>query len=218
MKKTREKQQSIYENIIKRKAVVKKYAIILLIMVLTGCVNNEERTGPFLVIKVIDGDTILLETEEKVRLSGINTPEMGECYYHEAKQRLVELTLGRQVYLERDMTNKDKYGRLLRYVYQDEQLLNQALVREGYARVFDRFQNDTKRYDQLKQEEQTIQAQNKGVWGCSHQTQGCLYVGSKNSKAYHDPDCKYAKKIKPENLRCYQSDEEVQGLTKSKCK
>lgn len=198
---------------------MKKIIILLCLLLLAGCIrNNEERTGPFLVVRVIDGDTLLLETEEKVRLSGINTPETGECYYYEAKQRLTELTLGREVYLERDMTNKDKYGRLLRYVYKDDQFINGLMVREGYARVFDKYQNDTKRYQQLKEEEKPVQEQHQGVWGCSSLSQGCLYVGSKNSKTYHDPTCKYAKRIKPENLRCYTSEEEVQGLKKSRCK
>ena len=74
------------------------------------------KEGPFLVVKVTDGDTIDLSNGETVRFSGINTPEKGECYYNEAKQALTELVLDKEVFIERDMTNKDKYNRLLRSI------------------------------------------------------------------------------------------------------
>jgi micrococcal nuclease len=107
---------------------------------------------------------------------------------------------------------------LLRYIYQEDRFINGLLVKEGYARVFEKYRNDTKRYEQLKTEEKEVLENHQGVWGCSPPFQGCLYVGSKNSKTYHDPNCKYAKKIKPENLRCYHSEEEVKELKKSTCK
>ena len=90
----------------------------------------------FIVSKVIDGDTVELGTGEKVRLLGINTPERGQPYYEESKKRLKELIEGKEVTLEKDITDKDQYGRLLRHVFLDNENVNTKLVREGLATVY----------------------------------------------------------------------------------
>ena len=89
-----------------------------------------------LVTKVIDGDTFQIETGEKVRLLGINAPEVGEKCYEEAKKRLKELIEGKKVKLERDVKDKDQYGRLLRYVFVDDSFVNLMLVKEGLAHTY----------------------------------------------------------------------------------
>ncbi|MFH1455476.1 MAG: thermonuclease family protein [archaeon] len=136
-----------------------KKIIILLILVLclTGC-----KQGPYLVTNVVDGDTLDINTGERIRLSGINTPETNECYYQEAKNWLTKLTLGKEVYLEKDRSNTGKYGRLLRYIYVDDILVNEILVKEGYAKVYDKYKDDTKRYEQLK----NVETKDNGLWLC----------------------------------------------------
>ena len=195
--------------------------LIFLLLFLTSCtgysVFEPQKEGPFFVTQVIDGDTLVLNTTEHVRLSGINTPEKGECYYQEAKNALTNLTYHKNVYLEKDFSNKDKYGRLLRYVSVDGLSVNEFLIQEGYAKVFDKYANDTKKYASFKHIESPVQEEGKGVWSCEDMFKDCLYVGSKNSKVYHDPSCKYAKRIKPENQICYTSEEEVKGLKKGTC-
>ncbi|MDP2909178.1 MAG: thermonuclease family protein [Nanoarchaeota archaeon] len=183
--------------------------LLLILALISGCTSLE---GPFKVTRVIDGDTIELNNFQKVRFSGINTPETGECYYQEAKARLGELLLGKDVMLEKDKTNIDKYDRELRYVYVNGLMTNSIMVEEGYARVFDKYKDDTKKYEELKKIEETAKSKKLGVWGCEEKKEECLYVGSKNSKTYHKPDCKWAKKIKPENIVCYKSEPEVKGL------
>ena len=90
------------------------------------------------VIRVVDGDTILVSGRQRVRYLGIDTPEVGDAAEHfgpeatDFNERLVE---GRTVYLERDVSDKDRFGRLLRFVYADGILVNADLVREGYARA-----------------------------------------------------------------------------------
>ena len=88
------------------------------------------------VSKVIDGDTIELKTGERVRLLGINTPEMGQPCYEEATNRLKELIEGKQIRLESDVVDKDQYERLLRHVFIDNTFVNLVMVREGYAHVY----------------------------------------------------------------------------------
>lgn len=88
------------------------------------------------VTRVIDGDTLELNTSEKVRLLGINTPEKGEPFYSEAKQRLENLVLNKKVLMEKDEEDRDKYGRLLRYVYIGDEMVNIILLEEGLATVY----------------------------------------------------------------------------------
>lgn len=96
------------------------------------------------VSRVIDGDTLKLESGETIRLLGINTPEKGERYYAEAKTFLQSKVEGKEVRLERVSEDKDKYGRLLRHVFLGEEHINKELVEEGFANPY--FLGD-KRYE-----------------------------------------------------------------------
>ena len=109
-----------------------KIIILLIILVLTsGCVSEQPKAK-----KIIDGDTFVLDTGEKVRLLGINTPEIGEYYSDQATDRLRQLIMHKPLRLERDVRDRDDYGRLLRYVYADEDFVNIALLQEGYAELY----------------------------------------------------------------------------------
>ena len=88
--------------------------------------------------RVIDGDTIEVSGRQRVRYIGIDTPEVGgipEYYGPEATSFNRELAGGRKVRLEKDASERDRFGRLLRFVYADGILVNAELVREGYARA-----------------------------------------------------------------------------------
>ena len=97
------------------------------------------------VRRVSDGDTIVVDyegREERVRYIGIDTPEIStsggwpEPFGELAAKRNEELIGRGRVCLERDITERDRYGRLLRYVWNDEgTLINEVLLREGLARV-----------------------------------------------------------------------------------
>lgn len=99
------------------------------------------------VIKIVDGDTIdvLVNTNTyRVRYIGIDTPETGECYYTEAKNANGTWVNGQTVRMERDISNVDRYDRLLRYIYlADGRMVNELLVREGFA-FSKRYAPDTK--------------------------------------------------------------------------
>jgi len=209
--------------------MLKQIIFLFLILIISGCINSNvvfepEKLvleGPYKVTYVVDGDTLDIVIDgktERVRFSGINTPETGECFYKEAKDKLKDLVGNKSVYIESDISDTGKYGRMLRYVYLDSNnMVNQILVREGFAKVYDKYSYDTKRYKQLKRAEADAILKNIGVWNCTDIKDGCLYVGSKNSDKYYKPDCKWAKKIKPENLVCYHSEEEVLELIPGSC-
>lgn len=85
---------------------------------------------------MIDGDTIEASIDgslRRVRYIGIDTPERIECYFQEASARNAALVEGKRVRLEKDVSEIDRYGRLLRYVYVGDLFVNAELVREGYA-------------------------------------------------------------------------------------
>lgn len=88
------------------------------------------------VTKIVDGDTIVIEGGQRVRLLSIDTRERGENCYDEAKSRLEELILLKNITIEADKEDKDQYDRLLRYVYLDGVNINMEMVAEGLAVVY----------------------------------------------------------------------------------
>lgn len=129
------------------------------------------------VVKVTDGDTIevLLAGEQKiVRLIGIDTPETVDprrpvgCFGKEAANETKSLLSDRGVILQKDVSDTDKYKRLLRYVFlplDNNQTLfvNDYLVREGFAKVLT-YPPDVKFNDQFRQAETEARENNRGLW------------------------------------------------------
>ena len=102
-------------------------------------VVDETSRNYVLVVRVIDGDTVEIEGGERLRYIGIDTPEVvhpsepGEYLGEEAAEKNRKLVLGKKVRLEGDVQDRDGYGRLLRYVWLGDILVNAELVRLGYA-------------------------------------------------------------------------------------
>jgi len=119
------------------------------------------------VTNVIDGDTVKLENGEVVRLIGIDAPETtqgGQCFATQATQKLEELVLDKKVELEKDVSETDRYNRLLRYIWLGDTLINEFLVREGFAKV-STYPPDVKYKDRFIEAERLAREENKGLWG-----------------------------------------------------
>lgn len=116
-----------------------------------------------MVVKVIDGDTIVVEGGYHVRYIGIDSPETDEFYYSEAKQMNADLIAGKKVRLESDITDKDKYGRLLRYVYVGDTFINAEMVRQGCAWSI-AYPPDVKYQVYLEAMEKEARQLKRGVW------------------------------------------------------
>lgn len=124
-----------------------------------------------MVTRVIDGDTIDVEVggvAERVRFILMDTPEISgrvECYGREASARTVALLpVGSDVTLERDVSERDRFGRLLRYVYlEDGRMLNELLVAEGFATVAT-FPPDVKYVDRFREAESAARVELRGLW------------------------------------------------------
>lgn len=132
-----------------------------------------ERDGEVATVtRVIDGDTIEVRIGAqtyKVRYIGIDTPETAhpskpvECYGQEASAYNRSLVDGRRVELEKDVSETDRYGRLLRYVWVDGQMVNAILVRDGYAQV-STYPPDVKYPDMFLQLQQGAREAGRGLW------------------------------------------------------
>jgi micrococcal nuclease len=133
-----------------------------------------------IVRHVMDGDTIDVvggnEIIERVRLIGIDTPEAGQCYFDNARQRLTELVLDKAVILERDTSDTDRYGRLLRYVFDvspEKKLVNLTMVQEGYAYATP-YPPDTLFADELQAAQDAAKAAGLRLWSdCVDPEPGC---------------------------------------------
>lgn len=128
------------------------------------------------VVRVIDGDTISLEGHKTVRYIGIDTPETVHpskpimCYGKEASDKNRELVEGKEIKLEKDVSETDKYGRLLRYVWLGDMLVNEYLVREGFAQSSS-YPPDVKYQDRFVEAQRLAREEKRGLWGDACSTQ-----------------------------------------------
>jgi len=131
--------------------------------------SQDDFVGEYKVMRVIDGDTIQIAGGERVRYIGMDTPETVdpnlpvECYGPEATEENKKLVGGQTVRLEKDITNRDKYGRLLRYVYVGDTFVNLELVKEGYAKMAN-YPPDEKYNDEISQAQEEAKASGLGLW------------------------------------------------------
>ena len=122
------------------------------------------REEEFLVTYVVDGDTLEIETGERVRFICIDTPERGESGYSEAKEYLEELVLNKKIILEKDISEVGKYGRLIRYVYlTDRTFVNELIVKNGYGKAY-WYKPDITLCPQIQEAEDYAKENKLGVW------------------------------------------------------
>ncbi len=123
----------------------------------------------FKVTRVIDGDTIEIEGGEHIRYIGIDTPETVDprkpvqCFGLEASAKNKELVEGKTVRLEKDITDRDKYNRLLRYIWVGDIFINLELVKQGFAYSYS-YPPDIKYQDQIVKAQQEARQAKRGLW------------------------------------------------------
>ncbi|WP_448375814.1 thermonuclease family protein [Fervidobacterium sp.] len=169
--------------------------IITLLVMLVLYFQSQGEYKKCYVVDIIDGDTIkvnLAGEEYKVRLIGVNTPETKhptkrvEPYGPEAKAYTKKILTGRTVYLEFDVQEKDRYGRLLAYVWLEKpeqitdeeirtKMFNAILLLEGYAQVMT-VQPNVKYVDRFLQYQREAMENQRELWGLS------IYQKNKSAK------------------------------------
>ena len=160
---------------------------------------------------VIDGDTIVLKKGTKVRYRGINTPEIphkdkpGEPLGWEATKRNRQLVQCRFVKLVQDDEKRDRFGRLLAYVFlPDGRMVNEILVREGMAFVCFSGKGSPFNKKLLAAQREAIDAR-RGIWSIPLVRPEPYYVGNRQSLRFHRPSCPYGKKMSKSNRIIFKS-------------
>ncbi len=129
------------------------------------------------MIRLIDGDTIVVQVKrhpETVRLIGVDTPETKdprkpvEYFGKEAGRFTASLVKGQLVRLEiqSSPTSRDKYGRLLAYVFRqsDNLLANEEIIRQGYGHAYTKYPFDPAKMEQFREAERTDRTEQRGLW------------------------------------------------------
>jgi micrococcal nuclease len=149
----------------------KALSIIPILFLLISAIGCSAPTAP-LVTRVIDGDTIEVNirgTIHKIRYIGIDTPELDDerpefrALAQEATRFNRELVEGETIRLEKDVSETDRYGRLLRYVYVEDIFINAEMVRQGLA-WSKSYPPDTKYQDILEETEAEARRDKIGLW------------------------------------------------------
>lgn len=137
------------------------------------------------VIRVLDGDTIEIEGGERVRYLGINAPESGQPFSTEATRENERLVAGHIVNLEFDVQTRDRYQRLLAYIWVGNILINKEIVNNGYA-VSETIQPNVKYQDLILEAERQARESCRGLWAglCSQKPESsCIKIVNINADA-----------------------------------
>ena len=132
---------------------------MILLCVIVVCAYQ---SGTISSTEIIDGDTFRLETGEKVRLIGIDAPELSQPGGELSREYLAHLICGKRVTLEKGSEDRDRYNRLLRFVYINDLCINEEMIRQGYAEARYLPENPIREYYlQLEIQAETARA---GLW------------------------------------------------------
>ena len=151
------------------------WAVALLLGAVALARAVERQSAPpaaFAVVeRAVDGDTVVLAGGERVRYIGIDTPELHhprkpvQPYAREAMEFNRRLVEGKKVRLETDVNRRDKYGRLLAYVYlEDGRFVNAELLKEGYAQLLT-IPPNVRHVDLFVSLQKEAREAKRGLWG-----------------------------------------------------
>ncbi|MBN8209437.1 thermonuclease family protein [Bacillus sp. NTK071] len=222
----------------------------ILFIVLTACSATssetvQDNTIPATVERVVDGDTLKVQVEnreETIRLLLVDTPETKhptkpvQPFGPEASQFAKDTLEGKEIGIELDVSERDKYGRLLAYVWVGDTMFNEMLLEKGLARVAYIYQPNVKYVDQFQSIQREAQEKAIGIWSMENYVQeegfnafskknsekptanGCKIKGNINSKGekiYHNPDGAYYDITVAEEMFCSKSEAEEAGFRPS---
>lgn len=202
---------------------------LFVLLLLPGCASQSEAAGKpkllqAVVTHVSDGDTVhvrLNGRDEKVRFIGVNTPEIShpdlgireQPYGKQAATYTKKRLLGKKVWLEFDVQQRDRYGRLLAYVWLGPpaaftekeiraKMFNAELLLNGYAQVMT-IPPNVKYADLFVKFQREAREKGKGLWGAPVVAKpgkpAGNYVGNRRTKVFHRADCEWAQKISLQN-------------------
>lgn len=168
----------------RKRGHLRYYTLLVVVILLITAITSprvqetlvDTQPGLYQVLTVNDGDTIVVDmnnVEQTIRLIGVDTPETQhpqkpvQCFGKAATNFTKDLVAGQTVRLEADplSDNRDRYDRLLRYVFVGDTLVNKELIAEGYGFALTSFPHS--RLDDFVASETTARQENRGLWsGC----------------------------------------------------
>ena len=174
---------------------MKLFTVTTILLVVAFLVQSDSKAafypdGFYEVGQIVDGEAFDLRDGRRVRLIGIDAPEIGQDYSVQATEALASLISDRIVYLEKDVSDVDKYGRFLRYVFVDGALINYELVYQGFA-YDEKYPPDLSYSAELAAAEESANLYGRGcLW--EHECPSGIYVFISNTgSTYHKPGCQY---------------------------
>ncbi len=186
--------------------MLRKVALAALVFLLAcSTLSFSAMAGKWFTVKhVSDGDTVYLSRSRALRYIGIDAPETArkaqkaQPFGDIAAQTNERLVLGKRVRIELDRSDRDRYGRMLAYVFlADGGFVNGMLVSEGLAWCLFSPPN-TLRYQELLALQQEAMNESLGLW-FNFQKKGFKCIGNSNSMRFHRPRCTSVKKTGQEN-------------------
>lgn len=143
--------------------------------------------------KVVDGDTVITEDGVEIRLIGIDAPEKERFFYQESKKVLKKLVENKKVKVEFDIVKRDKYGRILGYLFIDTIFVNAYLLREGFAFIYT-FPPNTKYVDIFRKNLEKAIESKKGMWKYLIIEEEIL-IGDPEKLEFHRKNCSKVKSM-----------------------
>jgi micrococcal nuclease len=183
----------------------------LFLFLSVSCPNAQ----PFRCTGVVEGNTIILNKDERVRLIGVDTFETKhhnkpvEYFAKKARAFTKKMVEGKEVRLEYDQQQRNKYGVLLVYVYlADGTFLNAEIIKQGYGNTYTRV--PFKYMDEFRQYEKEAREAKRGLWADKPAKKEPKYIqerymGTKDSNIYHLPTCALIRKVNPLDRRMFNS-------------
>jgi len=170
----------------------------------------------FVVKEIVDGDTIELDGGDRLRLLAVDAPEADEPFFEEATSFLRDLLDDQPIRVVFDETRRDRYGRLLGYVYVDSVFVNEALLARGFGYVYLFSDNDRRRPEvgQLLAAQRQAMDERAGLWSLQHDPED-YYVRVKGKFRFHRPGCRDIRGIDPALCDTFESRDKPlrQGLS-----
>ena len=204
-----------------------KKAILWLVLVLSISLNGYfiwNNNEQYRVTSVYDGDTFWIKSGDRVRLLGINAPDLGKCKSEEAREALSKLVLDKVINLKEE--KREVYGRRMGLVYVDGKLINVEIARQGLAKLN---YDPNSRSEEIKATGHEAIKNKLGIFGpeCKKTAEDdvntkCKIKGNiderEGTRLYHLPTCRHYKYIgldldTDENYFCSEQDAQKAGFT-----
>jgi len=179
---------------------------------------DKEPGERFVVSRVVDGDTVELKGGDVLRLLAIDTPEKDQPYYEEARQFLIEKTLGKKAEIVYGERRRDRYGRLLGFLYIDTVFVNREVLANGLGYLY-LFRDNL----ELPQVKELLKVQKEaidekvGLWSKPYRAEE-YYVSTPGSFRFHRPGCRSVANSDPDKLLRHESREEAAKTGLAPCR